>query len=1819
MKKGLFKKTAALILSFAMLIQIIPTAFAAQNSEFVDFPTGWSKEAVSAAVANGLLRGRTPTTIDPQGYLTRAEMATVINRAFGATKTADISSYYDVSPSDWFYTEIAKAVNMQTFKGDGTGLMRPNDMITREEVFAVIARSLVLETSNYSALSSHPDASSVSEWAKPYASILSTKKYIKGDENGNLNPKAYITREEFAQIMHNIIKTYYVSAGTYSKTGNDSSLIRTSGVILRDITIDGDLIIGDGVGYGSVVLENVTIKGRLLCRGGEDLVRLVNTKVGENIVVKDVNGVVHFDNYKSEDVFKNINEITKATYKGDNYTVSTGGSSSSGPEYYKIIVSGAGISRTDKVVKGSTYTLPTPDMSAYPAFAGWRDKNGTIRNAGEVITVNGANNFVAVFKYTIEHYFQSDANPSEYDINPSKTQIKNNILGASVVASPLTQGISGFFYDNTHPEEIKAGVVNESGAVLKLYYTRNPITVSYDFSNGGSFINGYTPAVTYTPYGSTITLPTSDKVENGYDVFLGWSFNGHLYNGGDSVTLTGVYDVAKFVAVWETTPIYTVIFKSQGLQVADHTLPQGTSVPQSVFDGLSLREIEGYREDAGVSSVYAGNEYTHKVKFGWYYSPSTNNHQKFTSSTLVTSDMVDSSGNLTVFEKSPQLSIYAYVDKLGYGATLARYYEPTVVTVDGSGNQTITGTRALDTLKNFLWDGFSDSVTPLQTKLQEQIEKVGDKAFSKLREKGIIDSGKNILPFELFVKFSQIIGEEELEDYIVDNAKDSLNDNDELKDAMFEYFETMANSSNPDDVSEVKSLFKEAIDRAIGSDAGALDMVRDICETSLSDANLVKSAFSDFVGYNVTVTDEDLAAAAIPTIIKWTKDLINSDPAFKANVKDRLVKYITDNIVNSAGFFEDVVAYNFAGTPFEDISYPSSGQTTTELIIDVVKAHFAAMTPDEIAQELGYDDLEDLFIARKDNILDVLIDDLNDPNFFNHVVSTTDFSGYSYAQIKNSSTVDIIIDFIDNSIDSMTADELSEFAGYANSAAMLDAAVSELGDIIADEIRDTQGTAYDEVLQKFIGQSSIPSSYTALDLFKAILKKAVTDAQTSGDYEELELMTGKNFSSMSSDEINNFFTNFNTSLDDEDILDEYIKAASFGTYLTVSDLPSTPRDLMAKFVEIYFENDSEYALEKLGYTADDVFEKAKEYAKNDAKDRVADPSDTFLVEQIKEHVGITYASYSAIPPMAFDLVIAVVENKVNSATSIDDALAHELGYTDMNSLFGEIEHVILDDVEAEIRSTTTKRDEYITKYSGITFAEPIKENAMDFIVQYAKAVLDPMTYDEIKAELISLGMTEEEIDGHIEDYIDDNIDQIVEDEFGYCPANIDSLSTKQFITELVLYLFDNDMSKRDAIINKAIDYVVEKGDLSEFEEYVDYAIEYLKDADQLDDIIDEIIESRYRDVLDRMVYQLVNEDEFDITSANGFILTAFEMQVRNYTFDDLISNVPDKIFKIYPRAKLEAIYQRAYNELLADIEEGKIANANGQTAYISTGLNFIINLVDDVYVVLRDRFVELLDEKAGANYYYRENKYLRELVRLTSVENIFETGTGVGTGYAFKDYADYYDLLIAIALVGDDALNWYTDELTPEQLDSLVLNYENLFVKYANLIADMVGDYAETGELPDKLNNKITNAIEAKLKEKFGDEINKILDWYKQSSFNRDFSSDDYAKLRKVVRKAFNSINITTDEAFNLLDRGYNLIVNKFDGIASIEQITQIDPDTYEITIMGKTIRVERINVDTYTLTVQSKAITISRKDNGNKFEIAAGGNKVIISRGIVG
>ena len=128
------KRLTALLLVVCMLLTIMPAAMAVSVNSFRDFPTGWSKEAMTAAVNNGLLVGVSDTEIQPQANLTRAELAAIVTRAFGAKTKADISAFTDVSTSDWFYDSIAKAVKMEALQGKSASRMDPLSSITREEV-----------------------------------------------------------------------------------------------------------------------------------------------------------------------------------------------------------------------------------------------------------------------------------------------------------------------------------------------------------------------------------------------------------------------------------------------------------------------------------------------------------------------------------------------------------------------------------------------------------------------------------------------------------------------------------------------------------------------------------------------------------------------------------------------------------------------------------------------------------------------------------------------------------------------------------------------------------------------------------------------------------------------------------------------------------------------------------------------------------------------------------------------------------------------------------------------------------------------------------------------------------------------------------------------------------------------------------------------------------------------------------------------------------------------------------------------------------------------------------------------------------------------------------------------------------------------------------------------------------------------------------------------------------------------------------------------------------------------------------------------------
>ena len=269
------KRILALFLAAVSCLSLAVSASAAgtttrKATDFKDYDrTAWYAEAVSAAVDNGLLYGKSATVIDPNGDMTRAEMAAIINRSFGCYKAADISQYKDVAKSKWYYKDVAMAVQMGTYNGRSASSMAPDAPISRQEAMTVVARALELDYDSYSKtdLSVFSDRSEISNWALPYVRAMVGADYIHG-RGKVLAPLDNITRAEFAQIFANIIGTYITAKGSYDKDIQGSAVIRTDDVTLQNMTVDGDLIIGCGAANGKIVLDNVNVTGRLLVWGG---------------------------------------------------------------------------------------------------------------------------------------------------------------------------------------------------------------------------------------------------------------------------------------------------------------------------------------------------------------------------------------------------------------------------------------------------------------------------------------------------------------------------------------------------------------------------------------------------------------------------------------------------------------------------------------------------------------------------------------------------------------------------------------------------------------------------------------------------------------------------------------------------------------------------------------------------------------------------------------------------------------------------------------------------------------------------------------------------------------------------------------------------------------------------------------------------------------------------------------------------------------------------------------------------------------------------------------------------------------------------------------------------------------------------------------------------------------------------------------------------------------------------------------------------------------------------------------------------------------
>lgn len=314
------KKPIAFVCAAALLLS--PTgALGASPSDFVDFPNDWSQGAMTAAVENGLLGGVGDGRIAPQGEVTRAQMAAIINRAFGAEKQASLSSYSDVAADAWYAVDMAKAVQMGTFSGTGNGLLEPDRAITREEAFSVLARAFALEAGDDSSLASFSDGAQVSSWAKGSVSAMVAAGYVNGSDGNRLNPQQTITRAEFAAVMSKIVAQYIDADSTLNRSLEiNGNVIVRGNADLSGYTINGDVIIADEA--TNVTLDGVTVNGRLVVRGASDSLT-ISGSTADGVIITNPNGasVLKTDNASDLGTVTALGDLTLSGGQLDRLTI----------------------------------------------------------------------------------------------------------------------------------------------------------------------------------------------------------------------------------------------------------------------------------------------------------------------------------------------------------------------------------------------------------------------------------------------------------------------------------------------------------------------------------------------------------------------------------------------------------------------------------------------------------------------------------------------------------------------------------------------------------------------------------------------------------------------------------------------------------------------------------------------------------------------------------------------------------------------------------------------------------------------------------------------------------------------------------------------------------------------------------------------------------------------------------------------------------------------------------------------------------------------------------------------------------------------------------------------------------------------------------------------------------------------------------------------------------------------------------------------------------------------------------------------------------
>lgn len=180
-----------------------PTEGEIAKAPFTDIQNHWGKDYIDVAYAKGIMNGYEDGTFQPNANMTRAQVISVISRAFGLTATnkapfKDISHYAQQTQNG-----IAAAYEAGLIK-ENNGYFNPQGKITRSQLALILMRlSTVQAGQQYVPAKQAPfhDIANYDREAQLAITFLYDMGVVQGTSATTFSPKGNVTRAQVAKIL----------------------------------------------------------------------------------------------------------------------------------------------------------------------------------------------------------------------------------------------------------------------------------------------------------------------------------------------------------------------------------------------------------------------------------------------------------------------------------------------------------------------------------------------------------------------------------------------------------------------------------------------------------------------------------------------------------------------------------------------------------------------------------------------------------------------------------------------------------------------------------------------------------------------------------------------------------------------------------------------------------------------------------------------------------------------------------------------------------------------------------------------------------------------------------------------------------------------------------------------------------------------------------------------------------------------------------------------------------------------------------------------------------------------------------------------------------------------------------------------------------------------------------------------------------------------------------------------------------------------------------------------------------------------------------